>query len=153
MKNHFNKPMGLADDNTLILDPATGTATFLYMVINEIRQAFAGQEGMWNDYVAGKLLKRIFGFELLMAPYAVAHLKLGLLLKDTGYEFQSEQRLGIYLTNTLDEAIKHSETLFARWISEEANAAAEIKKEKPIMVVLGNPPYSVSSLNRGGCVP
>ncbi len=149
LKTRFNKPMGLADDNTLILDPATGTATFLYMVINEIRQAFAGQEGMWNDYVAGKLLKRIFGFELLMAPYAVAHLKLGLLLQETGYEFQSDERLGVYLTNTLDEAIKHSETLFARWISEEANAAAEIKKEKPIMVVLGNPPYSGHSANKG----
>lgn len=149
LKTRFNKPQGLADDNTLILDPATGTATFLYMVINEIRQSFAGQEGMWNDYVADKLLKRIFGFELLMAPYAVAHLKLGLLLQETGYKFHSDERLGIYLTNTLDEAIKHSETLFAQWISEEANAAAEIKKEKPIMVVLGNPPYSVSSLNRG----
>jgi predicted helicase len=149
LKTCFNKPQGLADDNTLILDPATGTATFLYMVINEIRQSFAGQEGMWNDYVAGKLLKRIFGFELLMAPYAVAHLKLGLLLKETGYKFHSDERLHIYLTNTLDEAFKHSETLFAQWISEEANAAAEIKKEKPIMVVLGNPPYSKSSANKG----
>jgi len=149
LKTRFNKPQGLADDNTLILDPATGTATFLYMVINEIHQSFAGQEGMWNDYVADKLLKRIFGFELLMAPYAVAHLKLGLLLQETGYKFQSEERLGVYLTNTLDEAIKHSETLFARWISEESNAAAEIKKDKPIMVVLGNPPYSGHSANKG----
>jgi predicted helicase len=149
LKTRFNKPQGLADDNTLILDPATGTATFLYMVINEIRQSFAGQEGMWNNYVAGKLLKRIFGFELLMAPYAVAHLKLGLLLQQTGYQFQSDQRLGIYLTNTLDEAFKHAETFFAQWISEEANAAAEIKKEKPIMVVLGNPPYSGHSANKG----
>ncbi len=149
LKTRFDKPQGLADDNTLILDPATGTATFLYMVINEIHQTFAGQEGMWNDYVADKLLKRIFGFELLMAPYAVAHLKLGLLLQETGYKFQSDERLGIYLTNTLDEAIEHSETLFARWISEEANAAAEIKKEKPIMVVLGNPPYSGHSANKG----
>ncbi len=149
LKTRFNKPQGLADDNTLILDPATGTATFLYMVINEIWQAFAGQEGMWSDYVAEKLLKRIFGFELLMAPYAVAHLKLGLLLKETGYKFHSDERLGVYLTNTLDEAIKHSETLFARWISEEANAASEIKKDKPIMVVLGNPPYSGHSANKG----
>ncbi|MEE8413766.1 MAG: N-6 DNA methylase, partial [Dehalococcoidales bacterium] len=149
LKTRFNKPQGLADDNTLILDPATGTATFLYMVINEIHQSFAGQEGMWNDYVTEKLLKRIFGFELLMAPYAVAHLKLGLLLQETGYKFQSDERLGVYLTNTLDEAIKHSETLFAQWISEEANAASEIKKEKPIMVVLGNPPYSGHSANKG----
>jgi len=147
LKARFNKPHGLADENTLILDPATGTATFLYMAINEIHSAFTGQEGMWNDYVTEKLLKRIFGFELLMAPYAVAHLKLGLLLQETGYKFQSDERLGIYLTNTLDEAFKHSETLFAKWISEEANAAAEIKKEKPVMVVLGNPPYSGISAN------
>jgi len=151
LKTRFNKPQGLADDKTLILDPATGTATFLYMVINEIYQAITGkgQQGLWNNYVAEKLLPRIFGFELLMAPYAVAHLKLGLLLQETGYQFKSDQRLGIYLTNTLEEAIKHSETLFARWITEEANAAARVKKDEPIMVVLGNPPYSVSSLNRG----
>jgi predicted helicase len=148
LKDRFNKPQGLADDNTLILDPATGTATFLYMVINEIHHAniSKGQQGTWNEYVKDKLLPRIFGFELLMAPYAVAHLKLGLLLQETGYKFQSEQRLGIYLTNTLDEAFKHAETLFAQWISEEANAAAEIKKDS-IMVVLGNPPYSGISAN------
>ena len=150
LKTRFNKPKGLADENTLILDPAVGTATFLYMVVNEIHQAIAGkgQQGLWNNYVGDKLLPRIFGFELLMAPYAVAHLKLGLLLQETGYQFQSDQRLGTYLTNTLEEAIKRAETLFARWITEEANAAAEIKKEKPIMVVLGNPPYSVSSANK-----
>jgi predicted helicase len=151
LKDRFNKPQGLADDKTLILDPAVGTATFLYMAINEIYQAIAGkgQQGMWNNYVAEKLLPRIFGFELLMAPYAVAHLKLGLLLQQTGYEFKSEQRLGIYLTNTLEEAIKRAETLFARWISEEANAAARVKKDEPIMVVLGNPPYSGHSANKG----
>ncbi len=151
LKTRFGKPQGLADDETLILDPAVGTATFLYMVINEIHNTNISQEqqGRWNNYVAEKLLPRIFGFELLMAPYAVAHLKLGLLLQETGYEFKSDQRLVIYLTNTLDEAIKHSETLFAEWISEEANAAAEIKKDRPIMVVLGNPPYSVSSTNKG----
>jgi hypothetical protein len=100
LKARFNKPQGLADPTVLILDPAVGTATFLYMVINEIYQAIAakGQQGLWNNYVADKLLPRIFGFELLMAPYAVAHLKLGLLLQETGYQFQSDQRLGIYLT-------------------------------------------------------
>jgi len=149
LKTRFNKPLGLADDKTLILDPAVGTATFLYTTINEIHQAIAGrgQQGLWNNYVAEMLLPRIFGFELLMAPYAVAHLKLGLQLQETGYQFQTDQRLGIYLTNTLDEAFKHAETLFAGWISEEANTAAEIKKDKPIMVVLGNPPYSGISAN------
>jgi predicted helicase len=151
LKTRFDKPLGLADDKTLILDPAVGTATFLYMVINEIHQAIIsqGQKGLWNDYVTEKLLPRIFGFELLMAPYAVAHLKLGLLLQETGYEFQSDQRLGIYLTNTLEEAIKRADTLFALWITEEANAAARVKKDEPIMVVLGNPPYSGHSANKG----
>jgi predicted helicase len=153
LKTRFDKPLGLADEKTLILDPAVGTATFLYKVINEIYQATAakGQQGMWNNYVAEKLLPRIFGFELLMAPYAVAHLKLGLLLQETGYQFQTDQRLGIYLTNTLEEAFEKSELLpgFNKYIVDEANEAAEIKKTKPIMVVLGNPPYSGVSANRG----
>jgi len=98
--------------------------------------------------VSEHLLNRVFGFELLMAPYAVAHLKLGMELQDTGYAFASEQRLGIYLTNTLEEAARKSENLFAQWISDEANAAAAIKRDRPILVVLGNPPYSGHSANR-----
>ena len=150
LKTSFEKPQGLADPSVLVLDPAVGTATFLYMVMQEIHDAVIkqGQGGIWDDYVTNKLLPRLFGFELLMAPYAIAHLKLGLLLKETGYQFQTDQRLGIFLTNTLEEAIKHSDTMFAQWISEEANAAADIKKTKPIMVVLGNPPYSKSSANK-----
>ena len=83
-----------------------------------------------------------------MAPYAVAHLKLALLLKELGYTFKSNERLNIYLTNTLEEAAKKSEALFARFISNEANNAIKIKTELPIMVVLGNPPYSGHSANR-----
>ena len=151
LKTRFNKPDGLADKNVLILDPACGTGTFLYHVIRHIHDVVVKkkrQKGAWNSYVSQNLLKRIFGFELLMAPYAVAHLKLGLLLKELGYKFASNQRLGIYLTNTLEEAIKRSELMYAQWIADEANAAAEIKKDKPIMVVLGNPPYSGHSANR-----
>ena len=73
LKTRFNRPKGLADENTLILDPATGTATFLYFVIDQIHRKFAKQAGAWDDYVAKHLLNRIFGFELLMAPYAIAH--------------------------------------------------------------------------------
>ena len=150
LKTRFNRPKGLADENTLILDPATGTATFLYFVIDQIHQKFARQKGAWDDYVAKHLLNRIFGFELLMAPYAVAHLKLGMQLQETGYKFESDQRLGIYLTNTLEEAAKKSEHLFASWVADEANAAAEIKRDKPILVILGNPPYSnFGRMNRG----
>jgi len=152
LRTRFNRPKGLADEDTLILDPATGTATFLYFVIDEIHQKFAKQAGAWDDYVAKHLLNRVFGFELLMAPYAVAHLKLGMQLQQTGYQFASDQRLGIYLTNTLEEAVKKSDQLFATWVAEEANAAAEIKRDQPILVVLGNPPYSGVSANRGAWI-
>jgi hypothetical protein len=148
LKTRFNRPKGLADENTLTLDPACGTGTFLYFVIQQIYQRFAAQKGAWDGYVAQHLLNRLFGFELLMAPYAVAHLKLGMELQETGYSFGSDQRLGIYLTNTLEEAAKKSEKLFAQWISDEANAAASIKRDLPIMVVMGNPPYSGHSANR-----
>jgi hypothetical protein len=151
LKTRFDKPLGLADKDVLILDPACGTGTFLYYVIRHIYDTLCqhGQRGQWNSYVSENLLKRVFGFELLMPPYAMAHLKLGLLLQELGYQFDTDERLGVYLTNTLEEAAKKSELLFAQYIADEANAAAEIKREKPIMVVLGNPPYSGHSANKG----
>ncbi len=137
-----------------ILDPATGTGTFLYSVMQHIRERFNGNAGMWPGYVAEHLLPRIYGFELLMAPYAVAHMKLGLLLKDSGYEIGGdaarEERLRVYLTNTLEKA--HELTglpLFTQWLAEEAARAGEVKQSAPIMVVLGNPPYSGHSANKG----
>jgi len=150
LRARFGRALGLADPTVLVLDPAVGTGTFLYDVVKLIHDGLReqGQLGAWNNYVAEKLLPRLFGFELLMAPYAVAHLKLGLLLQELGYEFQGDQRLGVYLTNTLEEAVKKSETLFAEWITEEANAAARIRNEEPIMVVMGNPPYAGHSANR-----
>jgi predicted helicase len=133
-----------------ILDPATGTGTFLYGIIDHIHNDFKDDKGMWSSYVSQHLLPRLFGFELLMAPYAVAHMKLGLQLKDSGYDFQSSERLRIYLTNTLEEAHAMSGLpLFTQWIAEEANAASDIKKDAPVMVVLGNPPYSGHSANTG----
>ncbi|PJC72620.1 MAG: DNA methyltransferase, partial [Syntrophobacterales bacterium CG_4_8_14_3_um_filter_58_8] len=142
LQTRFNRPQGLADDNTFILDPAVGTATFLYFVLTLIFSKFARQRGQWDGYVEKHLLNRLFGFEILMAPYAIAHLKLGMLLEETGYSFGSDQRLGIFLTNTLEESARRSDRLFAGWISEEANAAANVKAQLPIMVVLGNPPYA-----------
>jgi len=145
----------------LILDPACGTGTFLYTIVDLIREQFIkqGNAGRWPLYVRENLLKRLFGFELLMAPYAVAHLKLGMELagqdlpearrQQWGCELSGEDRLGVYLTNTLEEALKKSELLMGGWISDEANAAAEIKRDLPIMVVLGNPPYSGHSANKG----
>ncbi|MFN8375921.1 MAG: N-6 DNA methylase [Anaerolineae bacterium] len=149
LRQRFGRAEGLADEQTLILDPATGTGTFLYSVVQQIYEGFKGQMGAWDSYVSQHLLPRIFGFELLMASYAVAHMKMGIMLRDTGYKFGSGQRLNIYLTNTLEEGVKvNQQAMFAHFIAEEANAAARIKREEPIMVVLGNPPYSGHSANR-----
>ncbi|MDO8438416.1 MAG: type ISP restriction/modification enzyme [Nitrosomonadaceae bacterium] len=133
-----------------ILDPACGTGTFLHAVVACIREHFAGSPGLWPSYVAEHLLPRIYGFELLMAPYAVAHMKLGLQLKESGYDFSSAERLRVFLTNTLEEAHELSGLpLFANYIAQEAASAGEVKRDVPIMVVLGNPPYSGHSANKG----
>lgn len=164
LKEKFNKPLGLADPEVMIFDPAYGTGTFLLWIFQLIHQRFqenpdALTEGLedrlscgdaartWSGYVKERLLPRIFGFELLMAPYAIAHLKLGLFLEETGYQFNSGKRLGVYLTNTLDEAAYKSESLFEEFIAEESNQASAIKRDLTIMVVVGNPPYSGHSAN------
>ncbi|MCI0474775.1 MAG: N-6 DNA methylase, partial [Anaerolineales bacterium] len=152
LRKEFGKANGLADPSVLLLDPAVGTATFLYFVIQQIHETLTaqGQHGAWAKYVAEKLLPRLFGFEILMAPYTVAHLKLGVELKELGYDFASEERLGIYLTNTLEQAAKKSERLLAKFISDESDAAAAVKRDQPIMVVIGNPPYAnFGMMNKG----
>jgi len=181
LKDRFGLKAGLADhskitvtrkegereikDEThrvLILDPATGTATFLYTVLDFIRSQFKTKKnaGQWGSYVHEHLLPRLFGFELLMAPYAVAHFKLGLALaamdeeplfrQQWSYEPQGNERLNIFLTNTLEDLEHTTEQLGPlRALSDEANSAYEIKKHKPVLVVLGNPPYSGHSANTG----
>ena len=164
LKTDFGLPQGLADSSKVtvpakngdksvhkvqILDPAAGTGTFLYGIFDRIHESFVGKQGMWSSYVREHLLPRVFGFELLMAPYAVTHMKLGLQLAESGYDFAGDERLGVYLTNTLEEADRYTgASLFAQWVIEEANAAARVKSDYPIMVVLGNPPYSGHSANR-----
>ena len=144
----------------LVLDPACGTGSFLYAVIDHIREHYrkTNRGGMWDGYVKDHLLKRLFGFELLMAPYAMAHLKLGMQLaaldfpeenrEGWAYGFGLGERLGVYLTNALDAGeLQQSLPGPYRIIAEEANSATEIKRDMPIMVVLGNPPYSGHSAN------
>lgn len=150
LRHHFNKNLGLADSDTIILDPATGTATFLHAVVQHIYATLQqmGIADAWNQYVPDQLLPRLFGFELLMAPYTIAHLKLSLLLQQLGYTFERDERLGVYLTNALSDAPTGQQSLpFAQFIAEEGTAADAVKHEKPVMVVLGNPPYSGHSAN------
>ena len=132
-----------------ILDPATGTGTFLAETVKHIHSKFKGMEGMWSKYVKKDLIPRLNGFELLMASYAMAHLKMDMLLKETGYKADDDQRFRIFLTNSLEEAHPDSGTLFSSWLSDESTQANKIKKETPVMVVMGNPPYSGESANKG----
>ena len=168
LKTEFDLPKGLADTSTTkikvdfqgkkidqevhkvqILDPATGTGTFLAEVIKHIYKKFEGQQGIWADYVERQLLPRLNGFEILMASYAMAHLKLDLLLSETGFKPISNQRFRVYLTNSLEEHHPDTGTLFASWLSTEANEANHIKRDTPVMCVIGNPPYSGISSNNG----
>ncbi len=132
-----------------ILDPATGTGTFLAEVVKHIHKKFEGQQGIWSNYVETHLLPRLNGFELLMASYAMAHLKLDLLLTETGYKPTTNQRFRVYLTNSLEESHPDTGTLFANWLSTEANEANHIKRDTPVMCVIGNPPYSGIAANKG----
>jgi type I restriction-modification system DNA methylase subunit len=179
LKTEFGLPMGLADTSKIsidwdsgqndpktgkpvmmkkdvhrvqILDPATGTGTFLAEAIKQIAAQVKGvAEGMWSSYVERDLIPRLHGFELLMASYAMCHMKLDMMLTDMGYKpSASPPRLGVYLTNSLEEGERVEQTLpFARWLSEEAKGANTIKRDTPIMCVIGNPPYSGHSSNKG----
>jgi predicted helicase len=180
LKKYFNLPDGLAttekvkikvDDQVVnnrtgkriqkeievhkvqLLDVATGTGTFIAEVIKQIYKAkFENQKGMWSSYVEEHLLPRLHGFEILMASYAMCHLKIDLLLEQLGYKpknTSSPKRLSVYLTNSLEEAHPDTGTLFVNWLSKEAQEANLVKKDMPVMVAFGNPPYSVSSSNKG----
>ena len=131
-----------------ILDPATGTGAFLAQVVARIYEKFARQKGMWPDYVKQDLLPRLNGFEVLMAPYAMAHLKLEMILQQTGCELNGE-RLRIFLSNSLEEYHIDNGVLLASWLSAESMEANLIKRDAPVMVVLGNPPYRGESKNKG----
>lgn len=172
LKEHFSLSEGLADRSTIehavteqgktskkqiarvqILDPAVGTGTFLNEVILHIHEKFKGQEGIWPQYAAEHLVPRLHGFELMMASYTIAHLKLSMTLAETGV-IDMKKRLRIFLTNSLEEAPEKDDTLFRDLglqgaLTEEALMAEEVKRDLPIMVVMGNPPYSVSSINKG----
>jgi len=132
-----------------ILDPATGTGTFLSETIKHIYKKYEGIQGMWSNYVENDLIPRLNGFELLMASYAMAHLKLDMLLTETGFVPKKEQRLRVFLTNSLEEPHPDSGTLWGNLLSDEADQANEIKRDTPVMCVIGNPPYSGISSNNG----
>lgn len=199
LKTDFELPDGLADKSKItkkiqiqgalkpvekefhrvqLLDPATGTGTFLATAVNYVHDKFKNNAGIWPSYVENDLLPRMHGFEIMMSSYTMAHLKLDLVLRETGYIqgearindkifrqddlfdtelaqigrnaaiLNSNNRVGVYLTNSLEKADPDTQTLWAaQWLSDEAKEANNIKQNIPVMCVLGNPPYSVSSAN------
>jgi hypothetical protein len=165
LREVFAMPDGLATTtpgsqsttpSVLVLDPACGTGTFLYHCLALVRERFkaASNAGQWESFVHDHLVPRLFGFELLLAPYAIAHIKLGLALAGadlplverpaSSYSLKDDERLQVYLTNSLEQATKRSHILFGGYIADEANSAAQVKQDLPIMIVVGNPPYSSS---------
>ena len=136
-----------------ILDPATGTGTFLVEVIDVIYSTLkakwsqqglsdAQQRAAWNEYVPKHLLPRLHAYELMMAPYAIAHMKIGLKLAETGYQFATDERARIYLTNALEPWVRQIPLIGFDALSHEASAVNEVKRHKRFTVVVGNPPYN-----------
>ena len=161
LRTQFGVAAGLADTSRTtvdeveyhrvqMLDPATGTGTFLLCLIDFLRGRFANQAGLWNAFVHQHLLPRMHGFEILMAPYAICHLKLGLALAGQGFAFDQNERLNVFLTNSLENTARAVAQLpFQNFLTAEATEANRIKQTRPIMVVVGNPPYAVKSANMG----
>lgn len=181
LKTEFDLSQGLADTSKIkittpnsskggeltrevhkvqILDPATGTGTFLAEVVKHIHKKFEGQKGIWNSYVEQHLIPRLNGFELLMASYAMAHLQLDILLSELSSPNpeeiemrKSEQRFNIFLTNSLEAPKLEQPDLFtAPFITDEALQADNVKRDSPVMCIIGNPPYSISSSNKSNWI-
>jgi len=152
LKSRFGKTDGLASEGVTLLDPAAGTMTF---IAEAARQAAAEYEASYGDgsmseFVRDHILGRFHAFELMMAPYAVGHLKMSFLLEELGYTLSDDDRFKLYLTNTLEfEDLAQSELPGMRALSEESRLAGAVKKSQPVLVILGNPPYSGHSFNTG----
>jgi len=151
LKENFDKPDGFSNDSVTVLDPAAGTLTFLADVAKLAVEEFVSKfgEGGKEDFIKEHVLKNFYAFELMMAPYAVGHLKMSFFLEELGYKLKGDDRFKLYLTNTLEmEELAQSTLPGMTSLSEESHLAGKVKKEQPILVVLGNPPYSVSSANK-----
>ena len=164
----LNIPDAISTDQSFvqILDPATGTGTFLVEAIDLIHKTLVAKwnaqghgekkiDALWKEYVPKHLLPRLHGYEILMAPYAITHLNIGLKLYETGYRFDSHERARVYLTNALESAQDFSQGAFGFAIpalADEAQAVNEVKRAARFTVIIGNPPYSGHSANKGAWI-
>jgi hypothetical protein len=152
LKTDFGKSDGLASDGVTLLDPAAGTMTFVARAAQEAVREFEAKYGAGarEDFIRRHILKNFYAFELMMAPYAVGHLKMSFFLEELGHHLADDERVRFYLTNTLDtEELEQSRLPGFSALAEESRLAGEVKKQTPILVILGNPPYSYYSSNTG----
>ena len=152
LKEEFNKADGLASPDVTVLDPAAGTLTFLAEAAKLAVNEFVGKygKGSKDKFIKEHILKNFYAFELMMAPYAVGHLKMGFLLEELGYKLRDEDRFKLYLTNTLEmDEFKQTNIPFMAELSKESKEANHVKRQEKILVIMGNPPYSGHSTNKG----
>jgi predicted helicase len=152
LKEQFGRAEGFANAMVTVLDPAAGTLTFLAEASKLAVEEFVSKygEGGKENFIKEQILKNFYAFELMMAPYAVGHLKMSFLLEELGYMLKKDDRFKLYLTNTLEmEELAQTELPGMVSLSEESHLAGRVKREQPILVILGNPPYSGMSANRG----
>jgi len=150
LKTHFDLSDGLASQEVKLLDPAGGTLTFPAAAIHLAAKEFVKKygEGGLHHWIKKHILQDFYAFELMMAPYAIGHLKIGFILDELSYKLSDDERFKLYLTNTLEmEEIKQISIPGVSSLSEESHLAGKVKKEQPILVILGNPPYSGISSN------
>jgi hypothetical protein len=152
LKTEFGKADGLSSDGVTLLDPAAGTMTFVARAAQEAVREFEKKygSGAREDFIRRHILHNFYAFELMMAPYAVGHLKMSFFLEELGHRLDDDERVRFYLTNTLDmEESQESRLPGYSSLAEESHLAGKVKKQQPILVILGNPPYSGHSSNRG----
>lgn len=151
LKEKFGKEDGFATQSVTVLDPASGTLTFpaeaIRLAIQEVKNKYG--EGSISSLIKDHILKNFYAFELMMAPYAIGHLKIGFVLDEYGYKLKENERFNLFLTNTLDftKEDPNKFIFIEQTLAKESQEALKVKEEVPIIIVMGNPPYSVSSSN------
>ena len=152
LKSEFGMADGLASEGVTLLDPAAGTMTFVAHAAQTAVREFESKYGTGarEDFIRRHILQSFYAFELMMAPYAIGHLKMAFFLEELGHRLADDERVKFYLTNTLDvEELAQTEMPFYRALAHESHEASKVKKQQPILVILGNPPYSGHSCNQG----
>jgi type I restriction-modification system DNA methylase subunit len=155
LRNSFGKPDGLADPSVTVLDPAAGTMTFPATAVRLAAATYKAKygDGSLDSWIKGHVLRDFYAFELMMAPYAIGHLRMGTLLTELGYTMSSDDRFKLYLTNTLDVSTAEQNPIPGLSpLADESHMAEAVKTTQPVLVIMGNPPYSGTSSNKGAWI-